>query len=314
MPLVRLDLDWGNLAADVYFRPDFGALHARPDAIVGMERPDYRHIAAVRPVPGTSFYDLETPHGYGGPIAPTEATFSAGLADWRQQQRDQGRICEFVRVHPFFRVEGVRSEFDHLRQDRLTVTVDLARPGDNRRKNYSKTTRNIVKRALDTVTIRTLAGDEWPLFRDLYHAGLDQNTAQRHYYFDDNYYRDLLAAPWCRVYAASDRGEAVAAASFLVSGAIAHYHLSGQTPAGRDCHATYALLDHAFDRSAAEGAVYMHLGGGRGSDPADPLFQFKRKFSDLTLPFYIGGFIFDRELFSRLGGGRDNRFQSYRAE
>src|SRR5262245_30247233 len=68
-----------EVMADVYFRPDFMALHALRDGVETLEFPGFRHAAAVRQIPGTDFEDLETPWGYGGPVALDESAFWQGL-------------------------------------------------------------------------------------------------------------------------------------------------------------------------------------------------------------------------------------------
>ena len=97
-----------ELLDDVYFRPDYVRLHARPDKIDSLIRENFRHAAAVRPIPGTRFEDLETPHGYGGTSATDTSALVEGLAEWRERQRRAGRVAEFVRLHPFVNPMALR--------------------------------------------------------------------------------------------------------------------------------------------------------------------------------------------------------------
>ena len=99
---------------------------------------------------------------------------------------------------------------------------------------------------------------------------------------------------------------------FLQGPVLGHYHLSGQTALGRTENASYLLIDHAAERLRAAGVRWLHLGGGRTAAPDDALFLFKSRFSALRVPFYVGGLIFDRAAFDRLGGFADGRFRAYR--
>jgi len=76
------------------------------------------------------------------------------------------------------------------------------------------------------------------------------------------------------------------------SNELAHYHLSANNIDFLRENGNYALLDYAFDQAKEHGCKWMMLGGGRTSDEMDSLFKFKKKFSNKTLPFYIGGLTF----------------------
>lgn len=308
--LMRLGLSWEDVADDVYFRRDFVALYAAPDRIDALELPTYRHLAALRPVPGTALEDLETPYGYGGPIAPDASAFDAGLDAWRRRQA--GRICEFLRLYPFIATERVSDRFDEFRFNRDTVVVDLRISTADRLAWYSQSTRRFLRKAQKAFRIRRLGSDEHETFRRCYEAGLQRSQATTRYYFTQEQHRQCLAAPWATAFVLEAEGEAVGAALFLSSRRLAHYHLAGLTDAGIANHGLYLLLDHAFNHFAAQGQYWMHLGGGRSTDPEDSLLQFKRRFSDATIPFHTGALIFDRPAFERLGGGQGGRLQSYR--
>lgn len=301
-----------EIMADVYFRPDFVALHAHPDRVDTLEFPGFRHSAAVREIPGADLDDLETPWGYGGPVALDEAAFWQGLGLWRQRQIDNNRVAEFVRLHPFLNPMSFRGWFDHLRLDRLTILVDLAEPAQTRSRRYSKGTRYSIRQAQKKLSFRKLGAGEGETFRQCYEAGLKRNQAERHYYFPADYYSAVLAAAWATTWVAEQGGEPVAIACFLDGGAFAHYHLSGGGDAARETFAHYGLLELAIGHFAARGCRWMHLGGGRTSHPEDALLAFKAKFSPRRIPYYTGGLVYARSAYDRLARGRNERFLSYR--
>ncbi len=299
-----------DVMRDVYFRRDFLALHARPDGIDMIAEDDFRHAAAIRRIPGTDLSDLETPWGYGGPVASDITALRDGLARWRQRQGASGRVAEFVRLHPFLNPMAMREAFDILRFDRLTVVVDLAEPAKARWRHYSKGTRYSINTARKKLRIRRLGAAEAPLFRALYEAGLARNRAADLYYFDERFYGELVAAEWAETWVA-EADEPVAVACFLHGGPFAHYHLSGGTDAARRSFAHYLLIEHAITYFAQRGKRWLHLGGGQSATPDDSLYRFKTRFSPLRLPFYTGGLVFDRAAY--VGLARDNdRILSYR--
>ena len=301
-----------NIMEDVYFREDFAALHARPNSIDSLMSEGFRSVSAVRSIEGSPYEDMETPWGYGGPVAVDEAAFWRGLGLWRQQQADRGRIAEFIRLHPFLNPAALRGFLDQIRFDRLTVLVDLTESASVRRRRYNKGTRYSLRQAERRLDIRRLGRDEAATFRRLYELGLSRNNAVDSYYFSDDYFANLLGADWSITWAAYLDGEPVAAACFLRGGPFAHYHLSGGGNLARNCFAHYLLLETAFDHCADDGARWMHLGGGRSTAPDDQLLRFKAKFSPILIPFYTGGIVFDRTTYNMLSTGKTERFLSYR--
>lgn len=301
-----------EIMADVYFRQDFVALHARPDRVDTLDLGAFRHAAAVREIPGADRDDLETPWGYGGPAALDEAAFWQGLGLWRQRQIDNDRVAEFVRLHPFLNPMSFRGWFDHLRLDRLTILVDLAAPPAMRRRGYSKGTRYSIRQAQKNHSFRMLVPGEGAIFQRCYDEGLRRNQAERNYYFPAEYFESVLAADWAATWVAESAGEIVAAACFLDGGAFAHYHLSGGGEAARATFAHYGLIEHAIGHFAAKGTRWMHLGGGRTSQPDDALLAFKAKFSPRRIPFYTGGLVYARDAYEQLARGRNERFLAYR--
>jgi UDP-N-acetylbacillosamine alanyltransferase len=301
-----------DIMQDVYFREDFALLHARPDPIDSLIVDGFRCVSAVRSIEGAPYEDMETPWGYGGPVAIDDAAFWRGIGLWRQKQSDWGRIAEFTRIHPFLNPVALRGFLDQIRFDRLTVLVDLCEPTRQRRKRYNKGTRYSLRKAEQRLEVRQINRDEAAIFRRLYEAGLSRNVAENSYYFDDSYFNDLLSAEWSTSWAACLDGEPIAVACFLQGGPFAHYHLSGGGAAARENFAHYILLEAAFEHFAAQGLRWLHLGGGRSAAPDDQLLHFKAKFSPILIPFYTGGIVFDGATYKELSTEESERFLSYR--
>jgi hypothetical protein len=307
-PLTLNDIAPCTLMQDVYFRDDFLALHA-PRGLSSMDGSDFRHAAVEVPIPVSQRCDLETPWGYGGPLALDEPALAAGLIEWRAKQQAQGRVAEFIRLHPFINPVPLCERLDMVAFNRRTVVVDLEQPAAARWNFYSDSTRNCIRKAKRTVTVRALAAAEWPLFKNLYELGLKRNDAQASYFLSDAYFQGLLAQPWCRAWVAEDNEGPLAVSCFLRSDTpLCHYHLAGGNDRSRKANALYLLLEEAFCHYAKAGCRWLHMGGGHTVSPDDLLLAFKSKFSPERAHFYIGGMIFDPAAYEKLGGGRGGRF------
>ena len=302
------------LRRDVYFLPAFWALHADPDPTDRLEQTGFLHGAAIRAIPGIGRCDLETPYGYGGPVADSDRALADGLAAWRDRQRRAGHVAEFVRLHPCLDPRPLAGLFDHLQENRLTVMVELGRGRAARFSHYGETTRQLVRKTRKTLQVRRLDVSEWPLFRALYEAMLVRHQAERRHFFPEDYYRRLFQEAWCLPLVAESQGQAIAAACFLATDSpVVHYHLSGGLDEGLRQSAHYLLIDEACERFEALGKRWLHLGGGRTPAPDDGLWLFKAKFSRIHARFHVGGLIHDRETYQALGGSRNGQFLGYRS-
>jgi lipid II:glycine glycyltransferase (peptidoglycan interpeptide bridge formation enzyme) len=87
----------------------------------------------------------------------------------------------------------------------------------------------------------------------------------------------------------------IIAMSFFIFSHFAYYHLSANTPISYKLNANYLLLHNAFLEAQKKNIKYFILGGGTTSDKNDTLLKFKKKFSKLLKPFYIGGIIFNKD-------------------
>lgn len=312
VPMTLYGITPDALMGDVYHRHDFLELHRASGYIDHIDGPTFRNGAVVRPIEGTEFEDMETPWGYGGPIATDHDAMRQGMWLWRQRQREAGRVAEFVRLHPFLNPLAVRDYYADIKFDRVTIAVDLTQSQAIRRRAYSEGTKHRLRRAAKNVSVVKLGAEHADSFQRCYVAGLDRNNALSGYYPHESYYERLLSMPWVTCFGADDGGEIVSVACFLHGQALCHYHLSGSTPVGREKLAHYILLEHAFDHFAERGQQVMHLGGGRTSRADDPLLEFKKKFSKWRIAFYTAGAIYDPEVYSQLSTGDTRRFLNYR--
>ncbi|MBC7952327.1 MAG: GNAT family N-acetyltransferase [Rhodospirillaceae bacterium] len=308
---------WGvsaeQLFQDVLFNPDYLALHAGVRGVDSLALPGFRHATGICAVGDGAVEDLETPWGYGGPVAADAGAMDAGMAAWRAQQRERGRVAEFVRLHPFINPMAVASHFDMLAFDRPTVVLDLSQSLDVRRSFYNRSARRSLKKAEECLTVRQLGPDDGAVLQDCYEAGLKWNDAAERYWLEPAFYGRLLAAPWCMAWAVEFEGRAVAALAIVRGGGFVHTHLAGNYPEARDLGAAYILHQTAIDACAQLGDRWFHFGGGRSRLSDDVLLQFKAKFSPLRAHYYVGGLIFDRDAYAKLGGASGGMFLGYRS-
>lgn len=293
-----------NLSADIYYQRAYSALYEQGcehfeytyqegEKYVKFSALKHRITQVAGQVVREELYDLETPYGYGGPRSNSnEPDFLVrAFVAYKTHCAQRNIVCEFIRFHPFNTLADNSMLFDMHFPERQVVIVDLALNSEERRQQYSKTTRNIVKKALKSLSVNS---DNVPLseFMSMYYETMQKNTASDFFYFKESYFNALMALDSVSLIATQKDEQYASIGFFMCCDELAHYHLSANNQALAKEHGNYLLLDAAFEYAKAQGCRYMMLGGGRTSSPDDSLFKFKAKFSPLIKPFYIAGLDF----------------------
>ena len=140
---------------------------------------------------------------------------------------------------------------------------------------------------------------------------MKKNKASKFYFFDEDYFKKLLNLKGVELYEAKYNNEVIAM-SFFIFSEFAYYHLSANSPMSYKLNANYGLLHVGFEEALKRNIKYFILGGGTTSSEEDTLFKFKKKFSKIIMPFYVGGMIFDRHMYNKLEIPRSKIFLSWR--
>lgn len=240
-------------------------------------------------------YDLETAYGYGGLYTNTDdQTFiKKAMEKYEQKCNEENIISEFTRFHPMNNFHTrCDNFFDFNFYDRDVVVKNLE---EDILASYSSKVRNTIKRATEKVTINE--SNNISKFIELYNVTMHKNNAEDFYFFNENYYNNLLQNKNIKLYEVIYDNEIIAMGFFMFSNDICHYHLSANTDISYKLNTNYALLHYMFETAKSNGQKYFILGGGTTSKKDDPLFKFKQKFSKDLKPFYISGKIYNREIY-----------------
>ncbi|GAA0569559.1 GNAT family N-acetyltransferase [Rhizomicrobium electricum] len=244
------------------------------------------HLGAI---PGTDYYDVQSPYGYGGPLTNDHSAgfLEAAWASWCRYCAEARVVCEFIRFHPMlenWRDYGGTTEFD-----RDTVYIDLRQP--DLLASYTRGARARARKAERNVySVTWLDADEaLRVFPVVYHAAMEEIGADESYFFPQKYFEQLLAMAQMKCAVCRDpNGQIVASSLFLVGPKLMEYHLAGATPQGRTQGAPTAILHTAATFGQAAGCSSLYLGGGTSRDPDDKLLLFKASFSAQRRAYHIG--------------------------
>lgn len=256
---------------------------------------------------GKTYYDFETAYGYGGPVVNTmdEKFRNEALAALKDYCGKNGFVAGFVRFHPLLQNQVGFDSIGRLLAERKTVAINLDQTMDEVWSNeiHSKN-RNVIRKA-EKAGCHFMVDDQYEHLKEfigLYDSTMDKLSADGFYYFDDNYYQQLVKGiPNSFLGCVEDaEGKIISAAIFMYSGTYGHYHLSGSDKSQLSLSPNNLMLWEAAKELQKRGVKRFHLGGGTNSDEENSLFKFKCRFSKDTCQFYIGKLVFNQEAYEAI--------------
>lgn len=238
----------------------------------------------------TEWRDLQSPYGYGGPVSNSnDADFlQRAWDDYCQWCKDNRILVDFVRLHPL--ALEWQPYFGTLRDDRKTVAVPL--DVDDVADNYStRCKRSLQKARRAEMSIDSLGADAGNIlkFAAFYRDGMEALDAAEFYIFSDECFMTLRKNTEARFVVASIDGAWASAALVLVGGEVAEYHLGASSAKGKAVSASSLVHHEAASQAKADGLKFYYLGGGTDGSPENPLFIFKKGFSNYQ-PIFKWGF------------------------
>jgi len=251
-------------------------------------------------IPGSDYFDLQSPYGYGGPQATSTKTefLSKAWHAFNEDCREQGVVAEFVRFHPL--LENWKYYQGTVLDDRETVWIDLSQ--SDLLSNYSGRVRTAIKKSQkNDVTLSWVEKlDFVAFFPEFYRTEMKAIAADEFYHFSDEYFENLLEMENLKFAVCQKNKEVIAAAIFLFGQDIIEYHLSCANEFGKKHSASNIMLHEAALLGKEEGRKRLYLGGGTAAGENNPLFFFKRGFSKQRAAYKIGKVIHDKSKYKEL--------------
>ena len=253
----------------------------------------------------TDYHDISSIYGYSGPLATTSnADFlQAAWAAFDAWTAERKVIAEFTRFSPYAGSKAFAHPDATVEANRTIAVSRLPRNEEELLQALGAKTRNMLRRAEKSgLQARQLAAKEWiGAFRTLYEETMQRNESPEFFLYDDAYYDTLLSLPEgeFRLFGVFHGEKLVSAAIALTAGQGALYHLGAGLAEYAHNGAGNLCLFEMSKNLMTDGVSFLNVGGGRTTDPDDPLLRFKKSNAMATETFYIGKRIVDA------GGYRD---------
>lgn len=275
----------------------------------------FKNIAIKSPIPNTNYYDLSSPYGYSGYSTNSlDGSFlERAIAEQTKKAQSENIIAEFIRFHPLYCNTPLFSPLlDFFTEDRLIVNVNTNT--EQRWSDYTSKERNKMRKALREFEVRQ--SNDIEAFYHLYCETMNKKGAQNFYFFSLEYFSKILSLKDTIMFEARKDNQLHSMSIFLFDSLASYYHLTANSTLhiGNQSGATRAILETHFQEAEKRGVQSCILGGGTTSNKDDSLFLFKKQFSPTLIPFYVGGKIYNSELYSALKNTYPNngKFLFYR--
>lgn len=250
-----------------------------------------------------TYYDWETPYGYGGPLTDTiisEESQKLFKSEISAYCREHKVVSQFVRFHPLLKNYEVLPEVIETRYLRDTVYIDTA-SSELIMANMDSKNRNMVRKAQKSgVTIVKKDITEFDVFVSMYEETMKKNGAEEYYTFHRDYFESLRTMKDnAFILYAMYEDIPISGSIMYYNDRYMHYHLSGSNTEYRKYSPSNLLLYEAACWASEHGIKQFHLGGGMA--PNDSLFGFKKQFNkNGRASFVVGRTIFKQDAYEEL--------------
>lgn len=251
-------------------------------------------------------FDIITPFEYSGIITNAihsdekKVLFKELCNAVREGLNNKIVVSEFVRFDPFLTdLSSVCPDYE-IRHAGANVFINLELSEEEICGRFANAARKNVKTAMRG-GLKLYESDgkdvDVELFIALYYESLRQLKSKPYYFFNRAYFLSLVReCDGAKMLILRDSDGLPCAASILLyHGDTAHHHLTGYNHASLPKRPNDFMLYQLILWAKARGLKYLHLGGG-----SETIRNFKAKFSPLSIPYYVGSRIHNKEWYDKL--------------
>lgn len=252
------------------------------------------------------YCDIISPYGYGGYLRNRYCSIDMKyfLNAFQNCAKENNIISEFVRFNPWLETQDECSEFLEISLWNQIVAIDLKKSEEEIWANFDSKNRNRIRKSKKSGVIvkQDLNFTYIDKFYQLYYQTMDRNIASNYYYFDKQFFQNIInfLSQDISLFHTFLENEIIASLMVIYAKDFAHAHLSCANAKYLNL-APYNLLFYEVALWAKkQGFKYFVLGGGTTSRPDDSLLRFKRRFSKKYFDFYIGKKVHNKKIYEFL--------------
>lgn len=306
---------------DIYFDNNYGKLYEDIEkgtaeifefkSELGVIRNQFIKREIPIQIDNNKYFDIVTPYGYGGPIILKSA--SETKKELLQQYhkafstycRENNIVSEFIRFHPIINNGKDFNVIYEVENIRKTLGTNIKDYDDPIQAEFSKSCRKTIRQVLNKgVKYRVIENpDNVESFKEVYYSTMDRNNAAEYYYFGDEYFEKCihLFRENIILVEVTYEEQVIAAGLYFVYDNMIQAHLSGTLNEYLNMSPAYVIKYATTLWAKENGVEYIHYGGGTSNSSEDPLYKFKKKFSQNTeFDFCIAKKVWNKDIYNTL--------------
>ena len=268
----------------------------------------FYNLSEISKIPHSSYYDMSSPYGYSGYFTNSlNLNFVKKAVEMQSiKAQKENIIAEFIRFNPYQNYQIFSNFLDFYTLEKQMVEVDMNY--QRRWEGYQSRLKGKIRKSLSSLRIQH--SNDIESFFKLYTQTMQRNRAQDFYFFSRDYFQKLSKLDGFVMFEAIYGKEICAMAIFLCDRERSFYHLGANSTLtlANNLNAMGAIFETFFQYAETRGIVSCLLGGGRTAHPDDSLLQYKKQYSPTLIDFYIGGKIYDQQIYQELSKKSDSNF------
>ena len=254
------------------------------------------------------YFDLTSVHGYLGPFGRgMEAGFdnTQFRASFENFLVEKNIVSVFSKLNPFVQGQDqILNSMGTIETIGELVYFDQTMDEVTQKSHYNRNTRQSLKKIQRVATVvESSTPDDIDIFVEIYHKTMDRLNANKVFYFDHDYFRELMGSDLvnCKLWFARHNAtnDIIAAAFATQTGEICHLELMATNEEYFNLSPSRILYDHARSNLKGERIKYLVLGGGSGGREGS-LMRFKSSFTQNYVDLRIWKHIINPVLYESL--------------
>ena len=286
---------------DIYFTPEYGKACEHSDNAV-WELCQYKDLIYVYLKKSYLFenivyYDLITPYGYSGYYFQNQKTLDEFIPLFRKEAFAKNYLTEVVRQNPYLNID-IQNHYDVICSKQI-FSIEIENFDEYFSKTLKSSVRNILKKA-DALnySYKIIKLNENALiahFFKLYFINMKKVSAEKYYYFNDDYFNALTQLQNCYLINIFNNEQDIIGSSIIfMHNKFVHYHLSCNDNS-TNCITNFLL--NSIVKEFGHSKKFI-LGGGLTNN--DGLYSFKKKISTSSYTYTIYKNIINEKIYEKI--------------
>lgn len=236
-------------------------------------------------------FDIVSPFDYGGYSFTCKEIIPHFFEAFSQYCQKENIVSEFIRFCPTYAFDfETIAQYVDLQKVNDLVYIDLC---EDFWKGYSSGR----KSDINQIQKKSYCFEEMEIqaFYSLYRETMARNQAHSYFYFDEGALQKLLDEKFARVFGLYVDDTLASSVIILDEENVSYYFLSATSNDFLSARSNTLLLHEVALMLQKEGQKKFFLGGGRAG-----VYDFKRRFSQKTVPYFIGKKIHNQRIYDDL--------------